>query len=41
MKTVTVSLATIADGSVTAFSPETLGKVVRVFVDIGDLACEA
>ncbi len=41
MKTVTVSVTTIADGSVTAYSPETLGRVVRVFTDIGDLASGA
>ena len=37
MKTVTVSLTSDASGDATAYSPETLGKVVRVFVDIGDL----
>lgn len=41
MKIVTVSVTTDAAGDVTAYSTETLGKIVRVFVDIGDLASGA
>ncbi len=41
MKTVTVSATTDSSGDATVYSPETLGKIVRVFVDIGDLASGA